>query len=121
MESPLEHIRAWAIRLEVENRPVGSTMLRQFEEMAAGEKSALVRLYLASACQRLPAAQRWTLLERLLNHPEDEHDPNLPMMIWYAAEPLVKQDSGRALALAGKSKFPFIREFMARRVVENFK
>ena len=60
----------------------------------------MVRLYLASALQRLPLEQRWSIAEGLLSHSSDASDANLPLMIWYGVEPLVVVDTGRALKLA---------------------
>ena len=55
-------------------------------------------LYLASAMQRIPAKDRWTVLEKLTRHAADASDHNLPLMYWYAAEPLAEADPERALA-----------------------
>ena len=42
-------------------------LLRKFAELARNDSSPVVRLYLASALQRLPAEQRWDILEGLLD------------------------------------------------------
>src|SRR5207245_11735445 len=51
----------------------------------------------------------------LSHHAEDANDHNLPLMVWYAAEPLPTKDAHRALALAESAKPPNILSFMARR------
>ena len=76
----------------------------------------MVRLYLASALQRLPLEQRWEILDGLVGHAEDCRDQNLPLMYWYAAEPLAAVDARRAARLASSSPIPLIQEFMARRI-----
>ncbi len=43
----------------------------QFAKMAREDQSPLVRLYLASALQRVPLAKRWNVLEGLFAHAED--------------------------------------------------
>jgi len=75
-------------------------------------------LALASAAQRLPIAQRWGLLEQLVAQAEDANDHNLPLMYWYAAEPLAAADTERALAFALRAgeTIPLIREYMLRRI-----
>jgi putative membrane-bound dehydrogenase-like protein len=83
---------------------------------AAGD--ARSRLRLASALQKLPLEQRWPVAELLLSHGEDAGDHNLPQMYWYAVEPLVAADPGRALELAGKSAIPLVAQHMARRLAE---
>ncbi len=52
----------------------------------------------------------------MLGHSEDVTDHNLPLMYWYAAEPLAAVDGRRTLRLASASKIDRIQEFMARRV-----
>src|SRR5205823_9601310 len=90
--------------------------LKEFARLAREDKSAVVRLYLASALQRLPPEKRWDIVESLASHSEDSGDHNLPLMVWYAAEPLAALDSRRALALAEKARLPNILNFMVRRV-----
>jgi putative membrane-bound dehydrogenase-like protein len=113
-----EYIRAWAIRLEVEDRQASPAMLDRFAELAASDPSPVVRLHLASALQRLPVEQRWPIAERLAAHAEDATDANLPLMIWYAVEPLVFADPDRAVRLLQTAKIPVVRENIARRLTE---
>jgi hypothetical protein len=75
-----------------------------------------VRLYLASAAQRISIPQRWPLLSALVAHEEDANDQNLPCMIWYAAEPAVAADGAKALELLASCKFAKIQEFISRRL-----
>ena len=77
-----------------------------------------MRLYLASALQRLPLENRWPIAEALASHGEDTDDHNLPLMYWYGIEPLVATNSVRAIQLAAKSKIPLVRQFIARRIAE---
>src|SRR5207244_3630607 len=77
--------------------------------------SPVVRLYLASGLQRMPPAQCWGVLEGLAAHAEDAADHNLPLMDWYAAEPLAGQDPARAIDLAIRSRVPLL-PFMVRRI-----
>src|SRR5262249_36439021 len=75
----------------------------------------VVRLYLASALQRLPVEQRWDIVQNLYAHSEDAADHNLPLMYWYAAEPLPTKDFKRALAMAEKTGLPNMLNFTVRR------
>jgi putative membrane-bound dehydrogenase-like protein len=113
-----EYVRAWAIQLLCERAAPPESVLGKFSELAERDPSPLVRLYLAAALQRLPPAARWPIVERLVAHAEDAADPNLPLMIWYALEPLVPLDQPRALALLPDVKLPQVRKFIARRAVE---
>jgi putative membrane-bound dehydrogenase-like protein len=114
------HVRAWAVLLLAgdKNRNVTGETLKTLAGLAHRDPSPVVRLYLASALQRLPLASRWDILEGLVSHPEDAADHNLPLMYWYAAEPLAGVDQRRALALgmiAGEN-IPLLRDFMVRRI-----
>jgi hypothetical protein len=75
-----------------------------------------VRLYLASAADRIAVAQRWPLLFALAAHSEDANDQNLPCMIWYAAEPAVAADSAKAIELLAACKIEKLQEFISRRM-----
>ncbi len=123
-----EYVRAWAIQLgleELTTPPAGLNVEREKREkkdflhgltrLAREDKSPVVRLYLASAMQRLPIEDRWEVVEALCSHAEDANDHNLPLMVWYAAEPLPTKDVGRALLLAENAKLPNILNFMVRR------
>lgn len=109
------YIRAWAIQLLCEDAPPPAPTLAKFARMAASERSAVVRLYLASAMQRIPLDQRWPIAEALLRHGEDADDHNLPNMIWFGVEPLVAANTTKALALANGSQLSLLTNFIARR------
>jgi putative membrane-bound dehydrogenase-like protein len=115
-----EEVRSWAVQLACEKRGTSlpKALLSHFETIASRDPSPLVRLYLASALQRMPLANRWTILAALTGHAEDARDHNLPLMYWYAAEPLAAKNPRRALALglvAGET-IPVLRKFMIRRI-----
>lgn len=114
------YVRGWAIQLLMESsngRP-STGMLQRLIGMASADPSPVVRLYLASAAQKLEPENRWELLHALTQHGADASDHNLPLMYWYAAEPLADVDPARALnlAMAAGDRIPLLREFMLRRV-----
>ncbi len=84
----------------------------------ATTRSAIVRLALASACQRLTVEQRKPIVLALLAHEEDKDDANLPLMDWYAAEPIVAADPAWAAEALAACKIPKVSEFIARRLSE---
>lgn len=116
LDHPDEYLRAWAVSLLVEDRRPSNDVLRRFARLARQDRSPMVRLYLASALQRIPAGRRWEVLEELAAHEEDAEDHNLPLMVWYAAEPLAEVDMVRALELAERGRLPRIFSFMVQRV-----
>jgi putative membrane-bound dehydrogenase-like protein len=109
------HVRAWTVQLALENGQCSPQFVRKLAELARTDSSPVVRLYLASGLQRLPAEQRWEILAGLVTHIEDAADHNLPLMYWYAAEPLAELEPARALALALSAKGSLL-DFMARRI-----
>ena len=85
--------------------------------MAASDPSKLVRLFIASAAQRTTnEALRATLVKRLLAHDEDAKDHNLPLMYWFAMEPLVAGNPAESLSAAVDTKIPRILNFTTRRI-----
>jgi putative membrane-bound dehydrogenase-like protein len=110
-----EYVRAWAIRLGLEAQ-TSSVFRERLAALAEKDASPFVRLHLTSGLQRLPPEQRWPIVSALAQHGEDAADANLPLMLWYAVEPLVPADPERALSLIEKGKVPLVREFVARRL-----
>jgi hypothetical protein len=117
-----EYVRSWAIYFLAQNRRPSLASMVQFARLAREDSSPLVRLYLASALQRVAfedeaaRARRWEVLAGLLAREDDINDQNLPLMIWYAAEPMVPHDMTRALDLAMASKLPRILQFTVQRI-----
>ncbi|HXE79164.1 MAG TPA: c-type cytochrome, partial [Vicinamibacterales bacterium] len=60
----------------------------------------------------------WAIVEALQARGKlDADDHNLPLMAWYALEPLAGSDPARALGIALRSELPRALEFTARRAV----
>ncbi|MDA8743438.1 hypothetical protein N9N28_02285 [Rubripirellula amarantea] len=95
---------------------VDSKTLQTLANMAKRDSSPIVRLYLASALQRIPFTDRWPLLEGLVSHDEDVSDHNLPQMIWFGLEPMVPHHPSESLQLVVNGKLPKLQEFVARRI-----
>ena len=109
------YVRAWAIQLLCEDNAPGPQAMEKFAQMARSDASPVVRLYLASALQRLTPGDRWSIAEGLVRHAEDIDDHNLPKLIWFGVEPLVAGNAAKALALASGSELPLVTQFVARR------
>jgi putative membrane-bound dehydrogenase-like protein len=109
-------LQAWAVQLACEDNAPGAEVLRKMASLAKVDGSPIVRLHLAAACQRLSVEQRMAIVSGLISHPEDETDHNLPMMVWYAVEPIVAGDLSKGTALLGACKIPKVTEFISRRI-----
>ncbi len=122
-----EHVRVWAIRLLIDQRPPSAAVAAEFAQLAKEDSSGLVQTYLASAMQRIPAENsaagaeslRWPIARALAARPEFAADPVLPLMLWYGIEPAVPKSPEQALALARETPMRKVRHFTARRVTED--
>jgi putative membrane-bound dehydrogenase-like protein len=111
-----EYLRGWAVQLALEDRQPAPKLADKLSAMAQRDQSPFLRLYLASALQRLAVDQRWSIAYGLVEHAEDVADANLPLMIWYGIEPLALADQERFAGLVARAKIPMLREFGARRL-----
>ncbi len=113
-----EYIRAWAVQLITEDGTPSQAVLDTFLRLARDDRSPVVRLYLASALQRIAEDRRWPIASALMAHGEDAGDQNLPKLLWLAVEPLVRGNPALALEYAGRSSIPMLAQFIARRAVD---
>lgn len=114
-----EYIRAWAIQMLCEDKNPTRAALERFAEMAVSDPSPVVRLYLASALQRIPDAESVMAIgSGLVAHAEDADDHNIPKLLWYGIEPLVAQRLDWAKTLIGKSEIPLVTKHIARRMTD---
>lgn len=121
------YMRAWTIQLALDqSSPDGSSakspnispdFLRKLEMLAARDPSPVVRLYLASALQRLPLDQRRGIAQGLMKHAQSADDHNLPLMIWYGIEPWVAANPQLALEdMREICAIPLLQNFAYRRL-----
>lgn len=128
LRHPDEWVRAWTIQLAFESPENLARLLQEANDLglhadpdpyalAESDPSPVVRLFLAAAAQRAPTEEvRAQLVRRLLQRHEDAGDHNLPLMLWFAMEPLVADHPAEALQAAVETKLPHLLNFTARRV-----
>lgn len=116
-----EYVRGWAIRFLCEDFQPSQAALQEMELLATEDSSPYVRLQLASMLQRVPPQNRWGIAKALIGHADDGRDANLPLMYWYAIEPLVDEDFERFVSLGRSSKISLVREHVARRAASHEK
>jgi len=116
LKSAHEFVRSWTIQLTCEDGTPSEPLLEAFARLAKEDPSPVVRLYLASAAQRIDIAKRWPILTELVAHASDAEDHNLPLMIWYAAEPAVGADIAKGAELLANCRIPKVQEFISRRI-----
>ncbi len=110
-----EWVRAWTVQLLSERGAPSDAVRGELVRLAREDASQVVRLYVMSAAQKVPAEQRWDLVAGLVSHAEDANDHNLPLMAWYAAEPLPGLDAPKALRTALGAQLPKFLNFTSRR------
>lgn len=129
-----EHVRVWAIRLLSDSWPLDTTLsqrpprtgaatadpevIAQFVARAKADSSAMVRLALACALQRIEPAQRIDLALALGRHGEDASDHNLPLMLWYGLIPVAAAEPAALAKIALACELPATRRNIARRLAE---
>ena len=116
LDHPNEHVRLWASRLLVDAGEPSLRSINVLTELARKEQSSLVRLFLASAIQRLPLSHRWALAQPLCTCATDVGDRVQPLMLWYGIEPAVASDPANAISLARTTVFPLLRRHISRRL-----
>ena len=112
------YVRAWTIQFLVEDENAEAAANNQMAAMAKSDESPIVRLYLAGAMQRINLENRWGIAEGLVQQNDDADDPNIPLMIWFAIEPLVMESPEKALELANKSQLSKVTRNIARRLID---
>lgn len=127
-----EYTRSCAVRLLTDDSPLDTVhgvsrvegtkpavyLFDSLAQMAKDEKSAFVRLTLASTLQRIPVADRPKLGAALASHEEDADDPNIPFLIWYGLIPVARDKPELLVEVAASAKIPKIRRWSARRFAE---
>jgi len=114
-----ESYRSWCVRMIADQPIEDSDDRKALEQLAMKEASGLVLTYLASALQRLPHAERWTIAAALSSHAEFADDRVLPLMIWYGIEPSVPEAPELAAEFATNVKMPKLARFTARRLASD--
>jgi HEAT repeat protein len=61
-----EYVRAWAIQLLCEDKHPSKESIDKIVQMSKNESSAVVRLYLAAALQRVDVNARWLIAQGLI-------------------------------------------------------
>ena len=135
LSDPDEHIRAWVIRLMMDDQPIDTLfgprgkelytikpeLVQKLVQQAIMDESGLVRLTLASTLQRLPVESREELAKALAFRSEDKNDHNLPLVVWAGISPLVELDPEKLLEVARSTEWGNLRTWIARAITERSK
>ncbi|MDG2224348.1 MAG: dehydrogenase, partial [Rubripirellula sp.] len=111
------NLRAWTVTLLCEDRNPPSDAVTRIRQLAQTGESPRVRLAIASALQRLEFVHVWPIATALASRTEDVNDQNLPLMTWYAFEPLLDDDPRKFTEVAAAAAIPQVAENMSRRII----
>jgi putative membrane-bound dehydrogenase-like protein len=98
LEHPEEDVRGWTVRFVGDAETVSATLLRRLVARAGGEPSVTVRAQLACTAHRLDAASALAVARAILARDLDGGDPHVPLLLWWAIEPVAGSDPDAALA-----------------------
>jgi putative membrane-bound dehydrogenase-like protein len=117
-------VRAWCVRLVVDEPPVMPGFVDRLIAMARTETDARVRAELACAGQRVNGAAGVELVYRLLLHETGaDADAQLPLLSWWAVERHAVAEAGRTVALFGSAEgwqSSLIRSAILTRLVRRY-
>jgi putative membrane-bound dehydrogenase-like protein len=106
-----EYVRAWTIQLAVESLPADA-LAAPLQALTEQDSSLLVRRYLASAIQRLPAETGWSLATALATRSDTQRDRELTLLLWYAIASSDLATPATLLPLAEVTQVPDLRSFL---------
>jgi putative membrane-bound dehydrogenase-like protein len=118
LDDPSENVRAWSVRLLVEEGTPSERASSRLVGLADTESSGLVLLYLVSASRSLDRTARSAIARRVSRREEFASDPALPLLLWYAIEADVVADPMSAIDLATTSLVPVLTRHITRRLAE---
>jgi putative membrane-bound dehydrogenase-like protein len=109
--------RSWAVRMSIDFILEGLSLPVVTSALALRGNSQMERLALASALTRVSNDDQLKLVLHLMKliSPQDATDPNIPLMSWYATEPLISRNREALLAILSATKLALPREFIARK------
>jgi putative membrane-bound dehydrogenase-like protein len=119
LNHPVSSVRSWTIRLLADNARMNRAIRERLVRLAAEEPEAAVRAQLASSCQRWRPGDALPILEALLSHDADLADGHIPLLLWWAVERQMHEDSSSVIALfatANAQRRPLVQGVLLERV-----
>jgi putative heme-binding domain-containing protein len=120
---PNRNIRTWTVRLLGDARQVSPSIHKQLLALARTESSPVVRNQLACSAKRLSGQQALPIVSELLLRSEDVHDPQIPLLLWWAIEDKAISHRPQVLKLFADPanwNAPLIHEHIIERVARRY-
>lgn len=99
LSHPDEYARSWTARLLGDEKHLSPAVAARSMAMAKNDPSPTVRSQLACTAKRLSGEQGLPLVAALLAHDEDQGDPHIPLLLWWAVEDKATSDRARVVEL----------------------
>ena len=112
-----EEVRAYLVGLLFSGEECSPEHVAWLESRAWDESEPMILLAMASALQKIPMEDRWSIAATLSSKDIDEEDVNLILMIWYGIEPCVPFEPGKSIQLALGNVPSFLAEAITRRLI----
>lgn len=121
MADASDHVRAWGVTLafEVNPFPNPSPAIAAFQTLCKSEASPFVRARLAGVLQRIDPKIAPGFAAMLLSRAEDNADPNLALLYWYAVRPAALANPSAVLDLAFDTPIRLVRQNAVRCALSN--
>jgi putative membrane-bound dehydrogenase-like protein len=106
------YVRGWTIQLALDQKSASPALLNRFAALAKTDPSPIVRLYLASAIERVPESAAWPIIQALVQHAEDRDDRNLPLILWDGLAQRMPAQLDKAFAIAAGTPIASITDYI---------
>jgi putative membrane-bound dehydrogenase-like protein len=127
LDHPVAGIREWTVRLigDFPDKYLESEgdLPEKLIRLAESDSSIRVRMQLACTAQRLDSPHALPVLLALLARDEDQHDPYLPLLLWWGVErhaEALREGGLECLISAEAWQQPLVREVVLPRLVRRY-
>jgi putative heme-binding domain-containing protein len=120
---PVASVRRWTVRLLGDAHRMTRSLAASLRHLAETDADPVVRNQLASSCQRLEASDALAIIEALAARPEDVHDRQIPLLLWWACERQIATEPEVATSRLTHPDFlerPLARAFLNERLARLF-
>ena len=117
------YVRLWAARLACDDHSVSTQVAYALAELAKNETNVEVRSQLACSARRLSAENCLRIVTQLIQHDEDESDPHVPLLLWWAIENHAEGDREAVVGMFADEAVwsrPLVKNVLAGRLMQRY-
>jgi putative membrane-bound dehydrogenase-like protein len=119
LDHPAPGVRRWTIRLLGDDHRMSPELESKLLAIAATEADPTVRAQLAASCQRWSTPAALPIVRTLLERDQDQTDPHIPNLLWWAVERHLRTDRDAVVTLfesKGLQHTPLTRDAILERL-----